>query len=113
MQLDWTGVSVVHGILGALTLALAIALLIVARGAGERRSLVRKRVIVLLVVIAAQGLIGVVQAVTGLPEALVSLHLLGSALVWVGALRVLLDANPTLFAGIGARQPTVALAANP
>jgi cytochrome c oxidase assembly protein subunit 15 len=38
-----------------------------------------------------------VQATTGSPAALVAVHVFGAALVWVGALRVLLDVNPTLF----------------
>ncbi|MCU1440783.1 MAG: hypothetical protein JWP85_1780 [Rhodoglobus sp.] len=103
MQLDWTGVTVVHGILGTLVLVLAVALLVATRGAGERDRLVRKRLVVLLVVIGLQGVLGVVQALTGLPETLVSFHLLGSALVWVGVLRVLLDADPLLFGGVGSR----------
>jgi heme a synthase len=50
------------------------------------------------VIVLAQGVIGVVQALNGLPDALVALHLLGAALVWTGALRVLLDVEPALFA---------------
>jgi cytochrome c oxidase assembly protein subunit 15 len=105
MQLDWTGVAIVHGVLGTLVLVLTVALLVATRGAGERDRLVRKRLVVLLVVIGLQGVLGVVQAVTGLPETLVSFHLLGSALVWVGTLRVLLDADPLLFGGVGSRAP--------
>lgn len=105
MQLSWSGVTWVHGTLGSLVLVLAVGLLVVARGTGERQRLVRKRVLLLLVVIAAQAAIGVAQALTSLPETLVSLHLLGSALVWVGVLRVLLDANPGLFARVGAHPP--------
>lgn len=103
MQLSWVGVTTVHGILGALTLALAIGLLVITRGAGQRERLIRRRVVAVLVVIALQGLIGVVQALIGLPAPLVALHLLGAALVWVGVLRVLLDVIPGLFAGVGLR----------
>jgi cytochrome c oxidase assembly protein subunit 15 len=103
MQLDWMGVATVHGTLGTLVLLLAVALLVASRAAGQRTRLVRRRVVVLLIVIGLQGVLGVVQALTGLPETLVSLHLLGSALVWVGVLRVLLDADPSLFGGIGSR----------
>lgn len=111
MQLDWAGAAIAHGILGVLVLVLAAALLLAARGAGERDRLVRRRVIVLLVVVAAQGLVGVIQAYTGLPVSLVAVHLLGAALVWVGALRVLLDANPGLFAGVGFGMPAPTIAA--
>jgi heme a synthase len=87
---DWTTVTVVHGTLAALVIALTVALLVVSR----RNALLRRRIVILLVVLIAQGLAGTIQALTGLPEALVSFHLLGAALVWVGALRLLLDANP-------------------
>jgi cytochrome c oxidase assembly protein subunit 15 len=50
------------------------------------------------VVLLAQGVIGGVQSLIGIPAALVALHLLGAALVWVGAIRVLLDVEPELFA---------------
>lgn len=100
MALDWTTVAIIHGVLGVAVLALIIALWIAARGEGDPQALVRRRLLVLVVVIALQGLSGLVQSFTGLPAALVSFHLLGSALVWVGVLRVLFDVNPTLFAGI-------------
>lgn len=104
MQLSWTGAAWVHGILGAAVLVLAAALLAATRDAAPRSRLVRRRTIAVLAVTAAQGLIGLAQAMTGLPEVLVALHLLGSALVWVGVLRVLLDANPQLFARVGSQQ---------
>lgn len=102
MQLSWPGVTTVHGILGTLVLVVAIVLLVVLRGGGAQQQRARGRVVVFIVVVVAQGLVGSVQALTGLPAALVVLHLLGSALVWVGALRVLLDVNPSLFASAGA-----------
>ncbi|MRT44769.1 heme A synthase, partial [Xylella fastidiosa subsp. multiplex] len=43
----------------------------------------------LFVVLLAQGVIGYVQYFTHLPEALVGLHMLGSALIWIWVLRVL------------------------
>ena len=45
----------------------------------------------LLLVLLAQGVIGYVQYFTELPELLVGLHMLGSALVWITVLRVLLS----------------------
>lgn len=100
MQLDWTTVALVHGVLGAAVLVLAVSLWFALRGGGARERLVRGRVVTFVVVVVLQGLSGTIQAFTGLPAALVSFHLLGAALVWVGALRVLLDANPTLFGRI-------------
>lgn len=107
MAFDWIDVTVVHGVLGALTLVLGVLLAIVlARipGAG----LARRRTYTFVLVVLAQGAIGVVQAVTGLPDALVALHLLGAALVWVGALRVLLDTNPDLFPTVNVLRPVAA-----
>ena len=101
MQLDWTTFTIIHGVLGAAVLGLAVVMLVTGRGPDARARLVRRRVLVFLVVVLAQGLVGTVQALTGLPATLVSFHLLGAALVWVGVLRVLLDAHPALFAGLG------------
>ncbi|MFJ6137265.1 heme A synthase [Kitasatospora sp. NPDC092286] len=91
--LDWTTVTVVHGLLAAVVLVLA-AVLFAALPRDASGAAARRRTAVFLLVVLAQGLIGVVQSLTGLPEAAVILHLLGAALVWVGALRVLLAARP-------------------
>jgi cytochrome c oxidase assembly protein subunit 15 len=109
MPLNWTSVTIVHAVLAIAVIALGVVILVALRsprsdgGApprvpGGREALVRKRTIVFLIIAAAQSLTGTVQALSGLPASLVSFHLLGAALVWVGALRILLDANPTLFA---------------
>lgn len=105
MQLDWLTVTLVHGVLGVVVLGLAVALLLVNRGPGYRSSLVRRRTLAFVVVVLLQGAVGTLQALTGLPATLVSFHLLGAALVWVGVLRVLLDAQPDLFAGVGGSHP--------
>jgi cytochrome c oxidase assembly protein subunit 15 len=97
MPFNWTGITVVHGILGAATLAIAVALWLVLSRNENRTA--RKRVSAFLVVTVLQAAVGVTQAFTGLPEILVAIHLLGAALVWVGVLRVLLEVNPTLFRG--------------
>jgi heme a synthase len=89
--IDWTNVVWVHGALAAIVIVLAIVTVVAVPSA-------RRRGITLLVVLLLQGAVGVVQSVTALPELLVALHLLGAALVWVGAIRVLLDADPALFA---------------
>lgn len=58
----------------------------------------RRAVLALLVVELAQGLIGYVQYFTQLPVVLVALHVLGAAVLWVFAVRVLFTvrARPTL-----------------
>ncbi len=87
---DWTQVVWVHGVLAALVIVLAVVAIVAVPSA-------RRRGIVFLVVLLLQGAIGLTQSLTALPELLVALHLLGAALVWVGAIRVLLDADPRLF----------------
>lgn len=98
MGFVWADVTIVHGVLGAAVLVLAIVLWFVVQK-GQQRTILRRRLLAFLVVVTLQGVVGVVQALIGLPEALVAIHLLGAALVWVGVLRVLLDANPALFRG--------------
>ncbi len=96
IALDWTTVAIVHGALGGAVIVLAIALLVVlARTRGTR--LARQRTIAFLVVLVLQAAVGTTQSLTGLPDLLVAIHLLGAALVWAGALRVLLDVHPRLF----------------
>lgn len=103
MGLDWTTITIVHASLAVAAAVLAIALLFVLGGwAGG--AIARKRVLVFLVIFVAQGAIGGIQSLIGLPELLVALHLLGAALVWVGAIRVLLDVDTRLFRVDAARR---------
>lgn len=96
MQFHWESVTVIHGVLGSALVVLGVVLLaLLARV--EQSGLARRRVVTYLVVVLLQALVGVAQSLTALPESLVAVHLLGSALVWVGAVRVLLDVNPGLF----------------
>jgi cytochrome c oxidase assembly protein subunit 15 len=96
MGLDWTDVVLVHAGLAVVVIALTIALYVVLRRSPDA-ALARRTTFVFLVVLLAQGAIGGVQSLTGIPAALVAVHLLGAALVWVGAIRVLLDVEPELF----------------
>ncbi|WP_409473659.1 COX15/CtaA family protein [Streptomyces sp. HC307] len=84
MPFDWVGATIVHGVLAVVCLVLGGLLFTVLPG-GSRA---RRRTGVFLAVFLAQGLVGLFQALTGLPAVAVILHLLGSALVWAGALRV-------------------------
>jgi cytochrome c oxidase assembly protein subunit 15 len=106
MGFDWVDVTIVHGSLAALCLVLACILLIVLFRRSDA-TIARNRVVAFIVVVLAQGIIGVVQALTSLPDLLVALHLLGAALVWAGVLRVILDVDPTLFVA-HPREPAVA-----
>ena len=95
MGFVWEHVTIVHGVLGTVVILLAVALYGSLRGRSET-SLARRRVVAFLLVTIAQAALGVLQANIGVPAVLVALHVLGSALVWVGVLRVLLDVNPQL-----------------
>ncbi len=99
MGFVWAQVTLVHGLLGTVVIVIAVALFLSLRGRPQH-SLARRRVIVFLIVTIAQAALGVVQANTAIPAALVAVHVLGSAFVWVGVLRVLLDVNPGLFRNV-------------
>jgi cytochrome c oxidase assembly protein subunit 15 len=93
----WSRVVLVHAGLAIVTILLAIALYVVVRRTPDAL-IARRTTLTFLVVLVAQGAIGGVQSLIGIPAVLVALHLLGAALVWVGAIRVLLDVEPGLFA---------------
>ncbi|MFZ3495963.1 hypothetical protein ACODT5_22570 [Streptomyces sp. 5.8] len=88
MPFDWTAVTVVHGVLAGAVLVLAGALFHALPKGGFGAA--RRKAVVFLAVLLSQGLVGLVQSVTALPSLLVLLHLLGSALVRIGALQVYL-----------------------
>jgi cytochrome c oxidase assembly protein subunit 15 len=95
--LSWSSVVLVHAALAVVVIVLTVALLAVLHRRPDA-ALARRTTRVFLVVLVAQGGIGGVQSLIGIPAVLVALHLLGAALVWVGAIRVLLDVEPGLFA---------------
>lgn len=68
-----------------LFLGLTVGLLVTAHVASAPRQLT-KRVVILLAISLAQGVLGYSQYFTGLPELLVSLHVLGAVLVWIAVL---------------------------
>jgi cytochrome c oxidase assembly protein subunit 15 len=93
----WSRVVLVHAGLAVATIVLTIVLYAVLRGLpGTGRA--RRTTLTFLVVLLAQGVIGGVQSLIGIPALLVALHLFGAALVWVGVIRVLLTVEPGLFA---------------
>jgi cytochrome c oxidase assembly protein subunit 15 len=90
MPIDWETVSKVHAVLAWIVVSLTFALWFVLKAVeAPKGPLDRTRD--LFLVLLAQGVIGYVQYFTDLPEILVGLHMLGSALVWVAVLRVLLS----------------------
>jgi cytochrome c oxidase assembly protein subunit 15 len=93
----WSRIVLVHAGLAVATIVLAIALVVALRRTPDA-AVARRTSFAFLIVLLAQGAVGGVQSLIGIPEVLVALHLLGAALVWVGAIRVLLDVEPGLFA---------------
>ncbi len=86
---DPATVSQLHANAVLLLVGLTVALVLWLRGAHAPAQVLRAAV-VLLAVELGQGLLGVVQYVTGLPVLLVGAHLLGACLVWIAAVRLLL-----------------------
>jgi cytochrome c oxidase assembly protein subunit 15 len=86
----WENVSKVHAVLAWIVVTLTFALWFVLKAVDAPAGPLH-RTRELFLVLLAQGVIGYVQYFTELPEALVGLHMLGSSLVWIAALRVLLS----------------------
>ena len=73
-------VSWLHADLVIALIVLAVMLLLIAHQ--SRMSLLVRRIGIFLLIAFAQGVVGYIQYFTGLPEALVAAHLIGSTLVW-------------------------------
>ena len=71
---------------------LTVALVAVTWRSGPPR--LRTAVRALLVIELAQGALGYIQYVLGIPPALVALHILGASLMWVAAVSVWIRARP-------------------
>ncbi|BDH10916.1 cytochrome b561 [Streptomyces hygroscopicus] len=90
IPLDWQEITQLHVdfvyIVVGLSVALWFTLRAVKAPAAPRRTLLE-----LFACIALQGVIGYIQYFMGLPEIVIGLHMLGSALVWICVLRVSLS----------------------
>jgi cytochrome c oxidase assembly protein subunit 15 len=84
---DITVVTRAHSVLAWAVLVGAVAMVALTLR-GRAPSGVRTPTLLLLAVVLGQGVVGYTQYLLGLPEGLVVLHVLGSALVWVAILRV-------------------------
>ena len=81
----------------AVWLLLGVTIFVLARAeGGDVSPAAAARGRVLLGAIAAQGALGYLQYFTGVPEALVGLHVLGSVIVWAAALRFRLGLSEPL-----------------
>ncbi|MFE0698677.1 heme A synthase [Streptomyces sp. NPDC058872] len=90
MPWDWTNAAHVHAIAAWIVCGLALAMWLVLRVVDAPDD-TRNRARDLLIVLLLQGGIGYVQYFTGVPELLVSAHMLGSSLMWIAVLRLALS----------------------
>jgi len=79
--------ALLHGVSVALLIALTLAFFLAKQTSEQTRKLLA--VFALLTI--AQGAIGWIQYIQGVPELLVATHLAGSALVWIGAWKIWLS----------------------
>jgi cytochrome c oxidase assembly protein subunit 15 len=109
LQVSVETVAQVHAelLVGYLGLLVGLGFALRAVAAPAR---VLRRYAVLLAVVAAQGLLGGIQYALGVPEVLVSLHVLGAALVTIAAaaLWAALTERPPVPAPTPARAPALA-----
>ena len=87
LQISIQSVTFMHGLAVVLLLIVTLAFYL----AQETSELTRKRLIIFALLSLAQGVIGFIQYIQGVPELLVAVHLAGSILVWIGAWRIWLS----------------------
>jgi heme a synthase len=85
---DPQAVSQLHADGVFLLIGLSVALWLALKALGAPRGVVRNA-LVLVAVELSQGVVGFVQYFTGLPWAVVIVHMLGACLVWIAALATL------------------------
>jgi heme a synthase len=110
LQVSMASVAQVHAELLVGYLGLLVGLGFALRAVAAPRRVLR-RYAVLVAVVAAQGLLGAIQYALGVPEVLVSLHVLGAALVTIAAAALWagLTEGPALpVADVPAREPALA-----
>uniref|UniRef100_A0AAU3H126 COX15/CtaA family protein n=1 Tax=Streptomyces sp. NBC_01401 TaxID=2903854 RepID=A0AAU3H126_9ACTN len=90
MPWDWSAAAHIHAIAAWVVCVLAVVMWFALRVVDAPTD-TRARARDLLIVLVAQGGIGYVQYFNDVPELLVGLHMLGSALLWIAVLRVLLS----------------------
>ena len=87
LKLDERAISWLHADAVIALLGVSLALLVLSEIPPETK----RRINIFFAVTLAQGLIGYIQYVTGLPELLVIVHVLGSTLVWIASWRIWLS----------------------
>jgi cytochrome c oxidase assembly protein subunit 15 len=87
LKLDERAISWLHADAVIALLGVSLALLVLSEISPETK----RRIKIFFAVTLAQGLIGYIQYLTGLPELLVIIHVLGSTLVWIASWRIWLS----------------------
>ena len=87
LHLNIQHIAYIHGGLVAALLLLTILFYL----QGDQRYETKRWLSIFFIVSLAQGAIGYIQYIQGVPELLVGAHLLGSSLVWIAAWRVRLS----------------------
>ncbi|CAM5593859.1 COX15/CtaA family protein [Streptomyces atroolivaceus] len=104
MPWDWSAAAHIHAIAAWVVCALAVAMWFALRVVDAPAD-TRARARDLLIVLLAQGAIGYVQYFSDVPELLVGIHMLGSALLWIAVLRLHLSLRERPVAGAGIPAP--------
>ena len=87
LKLDERAITWLHADAVIALLGVSLALLLLSEISPETK----RRVKIFFAVTLAQGLVGYAQYVLGLPELLVTVHVLGSTLVWIASWRIWLS----------------------
>ena len=87
LKLDERAITWLHADAVIALLGVSLALLVLSEISPETK----RRVKIFFAVTLAQGLVGYIQYVIGLPELLVIIHVLGSTLVWIASWRIWLS----------------------
>ena len=87
---DFQAVSILHAdsVIALICLAIALYFVVKVSESAEVKKLFGRMILIFLAICLAQGAIGYLQYLTGLPELLVGAHLLGATLVWIHAWRL-------------------------
>lgn len=89
LHLRIQSVTLAHGVAVAILLVLTLLFFL----SPQTEEITKKRLAIFAILTLAQGAIGVIQYIQGVPELLVATHLLGSVLVWIGAWRIWLSVH--------------------
>ena len=87
---NFEAVSILHAdsVIALICLAIALYLVVKVSESAEVKKQFGRMILIFLAICLAQGAIGYLQYLTGLPELLVGAHLLGATLVWIHAWRL-------------------------